>query len=73
MCRWVHTVLIADDLPELGTNLVAALATLDVHDLPHGYLEPAGQHRKHWGDQAGGGALPYCGGPPIKTEVSLCF
>ena len=27
--------MVPDDLPELGTDLVAALASLDVHDLPH--------------------------------------
>merc|ERR1712028_301743 len=31
----VNSVLIADDLPELGTNLVTALAALDVKDLTH--------------------------------------
>ena len=31
----VNAVLIADNLPELGTDLVAALATLDVDDLTH--------------------------------------
>jgi hypothetical protein len=31
-----ETVLVRDDLPELGTNLVAALASLDVNDLAHG-------------------------------------
>ena len=34
--RWVDSVLIAHDLPEFGTNLVAALAALDVDDLTHG-------------------------------------
>jgi hypothetical protein len=29
-------VLVADHLPELGPDLVSALATLDVQDLPHG-------------------------------------
>jgi hypothetical protein len=29
-------VLVADHLPELGPDLVAALAALDVEDLPHG-------------------------------------
>ena len=29
-------MLVADDLPELGADLVAALAGLDVDDLPHG-------------------------------------
>ena len=28
-------MLVADDLPELGADLVAALARLNVHDLPH--------------------------------------
>jgi hypothetical protein len=28
-------VLVGDDLPELGTDLVAALATLDADDLTH--------------------------------------
>merc|ERR1719267_182558 len=31
----VDTVLIGDDLPELGTNLVTALASLDVNELAH--------------------------------------
>ena len=31
----VYAVLVADDLPELGSDLVAALAGLDVHDLTH--------------------------------------
>ena len=29
-------MLVGDDLPELGADLVAALARLYVHDLPHG-------------------------------------
>jgi hypothetical protein len=33
--RGVDAVLAADDLPELGADLVAALAALDVQDLPH--------------------------------------
>ena len=32
----VHAVLVADHLPELGPDLVAALASLDVKDLSHG-------------------------------------
>merc|ERR1719313_3109127 len=32
----VDTVLIADHLPELRTDLVAALAALDVNELTHG-------------------------------------
>ena len=31
----VNTVLVGDNLPKLGTNLVAALATLDVNNLSH--------------------------------------
>merc|ERR1719201_1172987 len=34
--RGVNTVLIADHLPELRADLVAALAALDVHELTHG-------------------------------------
>jgi len=33
--RSLLTVLVGDDLPELGTDLVAALASLDVDDLAH--------------------------------------
>ena len=32
----INAVLITDHLPELRTDLVAALATLDVHELTHG-------------------------------------
>jgi hypothetical protein len=32
----VHAVLVGDDLPELGSDLVAALAALHVDDLAHG-------------------------------------
>ena len=32
----INTVLIGDDFPELGTDLVAALAALDVDDFTHG-------------------------------------
>src|SRR3546814_1084254 len=31
----VAAVLVGDDFPELGTDLVAALSSLDVHDLSH--------------------------------------
>ena len=31
----VHAVLVGDDLPELGADLVAALAALDVNDFAH--------------------------------------
>merc|ERR1719486_1146202 len=33
---WVNTVLIRDDFPELGTDLVTALSSLDVNDFSHG-------------------------------------
>jgi hypothetical protein len=35
---WVNAVLVRDDFPELGTDLVTALATLDVNDFTHGLL-----------------------------------
>merc|ERR1719199_347566 len=41
--RRVDAVLIGDDLPELGADLVAALAALDSNDLTHGF----GGVRKH--------------------------
>ena len=34
----VNTVLVGDDLPELGTDLVTALTTLDVNDFSHCYI-----------------------------------
>mmetsp|Transcript_16305 Transcript_16305/g.45255 ORF Transcript_16305/g.45255 Transcript_16305/m.45255 type:complete len:405 (-) Transcript_16305:70-1284(-) len=34
--RGVNAVLVGDDLPKLGTDLVAALTSLDVHKLTHG-------------------------------------
>ena len=35
----VHTMLVGDNLPELGTDLVAALASLKVNNLSHGDKE----------------------------------
>ena len=32
---WVNTMLVGDDLPELGTDLVTALSSLDVNDFSH--------------------------------------
>ena len=32
---WVNAVFVGDDLPELGADLVTALATLDVNDFSH--------------------------------------
>ena len=34
---WVNSVLVRDDLPELGTDLVSALTSLDVDDFSHVY------------------------------------
>ena len=34
----VNTVLVGDDLPELGTDLVAALASLDVNNFAHEFV-----------------------------------
>ena len=34
---WVDSVLVGDDLPELGTDLVSALTSLDVDDFSHVY------------------------------------
>jgi hypothetical protein len=33
---WVNTVLVRDDFPEFGTDLVTALSSLDVNDFSHG-------------------------------------
>ena len=33
---WVNTVLVGDDFPELGTDLVTALAALNMNDFSHG-------------------------------------
>mgnify|MGYP003344906140 CR=1 FL=1 len=32
---WVNSVLVGDDFPELGTDLVTALAGLNVDDFSH--------------------------------------
>jgi hypothetical protein len=45
----VDAVLVADDLPELGPDLVAALAGLDVEDLPHGGGLGFRRGRRVWG------------------------
>ncbi|WVZ18202.1 hypothetical protein V8G54_005524 [Vigna mungo] len=36
LSSWIYSVLVADYLPEFGTDLVAALASLNVQDLSHG-------------------------------------
>jgi len=33
---WVNSVLVGDDFPELGTDLVTALSSLNVNDFSHG-------------------------------------
>ena len=33
----VNAVLVSNDLPELGTNLISALASLHVNELAHGF------------------------------------
>ena len=33
----VNAVFICDHLPELGADLISALASLDVHELAHGF------------------------------------
>merc|ERR1712061_772341 len=35
---WVNSVLVRDNFPELGSDLVTALASLDVNDFSHGFL-----------------------------------
>ena len=32
---WVNAMLVGNDFPELGTDLVTALATLNVYDFTH--------------------------------------
>jgi hypothetical protein len=32
---WVNTVLVGHDFPELGADLIAALSSLDMHNLPN--------------------------------------
>ena len=32
---WINSMFIRDHLPELGSNLVSTLTSLDVYDFPH--------------------------------------
>ena len=41
--RGVNAVLVRNDFPELRTNLISALATLDVHELAHGSQKVASE------------------------------
>lgn len=41
----IDAVLVAGDLPELGTDLVAALATLDVQNFSHGWARNLKEER----------------------------
>ena len=60
---WVNAVLVCDDLPELGTDLVSALASLDVHKLAHGC-------RKLQAEGHGLCILLRAQGKHVKTETS---
>ena len=44
---WVNAVFIRNDFPELGTNLISALAALDVHELAHGSQNVASESERH--------------------------
>ena len=44
---WVNAVFIRNDFPELGTNLISALAALDVHKLAHGSQKVASESELH--------------------------
>ena len=44
---WVNAVFIRNDFPELGTNLISALAALDVHELAHGSQKVASESERH--------------------------
>jgi hypothetical protein len=44
---WVNAVFIRNDFPELGTNLISALAALDVHELTHGSQKVASESERH--------------------------
>ena len=49
----VNTVLVGDDLPELGADLVAALAALNVNDFSHlkAVIAIIGDDRGGWGGE----------------------
>ncbi|CAA6657994.1 unnamed protein product [Spirodela intermedia] len=52
-CRWIDPVLVADHLPELGPDLVPALAPLDMKDLPHLRLDCYGHRLRRESGGAG--------------------
>jgi hypothetical protein len=56
----IDTMLVRDDLPELCSNLIAALAALDVHKLTHGYLQKVSGERKAVANE------------PKKLTIALC-
>ena len=43
----VNAVFICDHLPELGADLISALASLDVHELAHGFRRFFGNEERH--------------------------
>ena len=53
--RRVHAVLVGDDLPELGADLVTALAALDVND----FAPVVGKKEIHWRQLS---SVRLCGG-----------
>jgi len=73
----VDAVLGAHHLPELGPDLVAALAALDVEDLPHGGrlgdLEIWGRWRRRWGRDLGLGVKKKKGSVRVWGGLCLCF
>ena len=60
---WVNAVFIRNDLPELCTDLVAALSSLNVHELTHGFCCK--------GEERSQTALRVAGGLQDKRHVSL--
>ena len=60
---WVNAMFIRNDLPELCTDLVAALSSLNVHELTHGFC------RK--GEERSQTALRVAGGLQDKRHVSV--
>jgi len=44
----VNTVLVGDDFPELGTDLVTALACLDMNNFSHLLEEEEKREGKEW-------------------------
>ena len=60
---WVNAVFIRNDLPELCTDLVAALSSLNVHELTHGCCWKQEERSQT--------ALRVAGGPQDKQHISV--